>query len=1468
PKWMVLDAVPVIPPDLRPLVQLDSGNFATSDLNDLYRRLINRNNRLKKLLELNAPEVIIRNEKRMLQQAADALFDNGRCRRPVLGSNNRPLKSLTDMIKGKQGRFRENLLGKRVDYSARSVIVVGPELKLHQCGLPKKIALELYQPFIIRKLKAMGKADTIKMAKKMLERRDESVWDILEEVVKGHPVLLNRAPTLHRMGIQAFEPVLVEGNAIKIHPLVCVPFNADFDGDQMAVHLPLSLEAQVEALTLLMSTHSVFSPSHGSPVISPTQDMVLGIYYLTVVEHGTTWAKAKAFSDTAESIQAFQHDRVKIHSPIVVRLPHSRRVVWVDRDGSRTSGVPARGRVDTTVGRVLFNDFLPPGMPFYNMELKKKGISDVIADCHRLLGKEVTLRLLDTIKEEGFKAATLAGISIGKDDLRVPGRKVEIIDRAEKEAGNIEKAFLKGYLSEGERDNQLIDVWTTAREEVGKEMMKELHTDVRDGKPYLNPLYLMADSGARGSAEQIRQLAGMRGLMSKPSGKIIKTPIKANFREGLSVPEYFGSTHGARKGLADTALKTSDAGYLTRKVVDVAQCVTITTHDCGTIKGITKKALSRVAGDGFDVPLERLLIGRVARVNVVDPITDEIVVRENELITEDIARRIASSRDKGGLGYENEKVLVRSPLTCEAKQGVCALCYGMDRSTGKLAEQGLAVGVIAAQSIGEPGTQLTMRTFHTGGVGTKFVEESRIISKTAGRVAFRNLFVAKNKEGSTVVLKDNGEILVEDEKGRELEAYPVSMGSSVLVAEGDKISKNTVVAERDPHNRIILAEKSGFVHWQEIWTKEEVKRGDGKEETMRIEVDAKSGIRRRLIIEHKGAYHPTVAIKSSKELDSPTLCIANMPEKAYIEVEDAHEVGAGDLLAKIPREIARTQDITGGLPRVTELLEARKPAEPAVLSEIDGIVEVGERRRGKRTIVVRSDQLSQCDGDLQLENLIVKSNPQGQLVVSGGAAHVTVLDKSGESLQRVNGFPGTVFNAALFHAADMGGEGGKKRKSKAGIIDIAAVAGNKGRLTFNNFVGKASAGPRLEVVGTGGEAVITVPVGGGVTMAGADIESGAVVFSKAGPVHESRAERRKKKKAELADADVRAGRKGVVTFRDLTVKSNLRGQLVVSGSGGVVVVRDSSGSIIEKIETPEGAILNGAVFGELDFSGSHMDEGEERVKTPSLADMTADGGGVTFSNAVARTDTHGRLVFSGSAGLAAIAIRTRPDMCFDVSPVKTGTAVFSLYQEHLVPHGRHVRVHTGDRIRAGEPLIDGLLVPHDVLRISGLEKLQEYLLREVQNVYRAQNVTIDDKHVEIILMQMLRFLKIKSQGDSNLLPGTIVDKTRFETEKRAVQTKKGELPKAEPVLLGITKATLRSESFIAAASFQETTKVLAEAAIAARRDDLVGLKENVILGHMIPAGTGFPLYMRMDVMKHVPETTQEIALNLADREAV
>ncbi len=1105
PDWMILDTVPVIPPDLRPLVPLDGGRFATSDLNDLYRRVINRNNRLKKLLELRAPEVIVRNEKRMLQEAVDALFDNGRHGRPVLGSGNRPLKSLSDMLKGKQGRFRQNLLGKRVDYSGRSVIVVGPELKLHQCGLPKKMALELFEPFIIKKLRERGFVHTIKSAKRMVEKERLEVWDILEEVIKNHPVMLNRAPTLHRLGIQAFEPVLVEGKAIRIHPLVCAAFNADFDGDQMAVHVPLSVEAQIECRILLLSVNNIFSPADGRPVATPTQDIVLGCYYLSKEKKGVR-GQGLVFSNPEEAIIAQSDREADLHAKVKVRI----------------NGV----RIETTIGRIIFNQVLPEGTPFFNELLTKSKLNGVIADCYKRTGHHRTIQLLDDLKDLGFEYATLAGISISLDDLKIPGKKAQLLEKAQERVSKVEEQYRRGVITEGERYNNIIDIWTQTTDDVADSVFSDL--DI------FNPIFMMADSGARGSKQQIRQLAGMRGLMAKPSGEIIESPIKANFREGLTMLEYFISTHGARKGLADTALKTADSGYLTRRLIDVAQDVIINLEDCGTVKGIFIEAI--VEGDEIVVSLRERIIGRVALDNIVNVVTDETVVEAGHEILDEMAKKIEES----GI----DKIKIRSVLTCESKRGVCAKCYGRNLATGRLVELGEAVGIIAAQSIGEPGTQLTMRTFHIGGTASRIVAESSIKAKNSGLMKYHAIKTVEVKNGTFVILNRNSQVSIHDDSGRELERHAVPHGGYLKVADGGKVQKGQTFIEWDPYTSSIFTEVEGTVKYEDII----------EEVTMHKQLDSATGNVERVIIEHRGEHHPQILMLDHKK---DVLAIYPIPSGAHIVVDDSDKVHAGDLIAKTPRKITKTKDITGGLPRVAELFEARRPKDPAIISEIDGIIEFGESRKGHRRVIVKS-----------------------------------------------------------------------------------------------------------------------------------------------------------------------------------------------------------------------------------------------------------------------------------STGMK---------------------------KEYLIPHGKHLNVYKGDFVFSGSQLVDGPVVPQDILKISGERKLQEYLVNEVQEVYRLQGVTINDKHIEVIVRQMLRKVKIADSGDTEFLVGMQVDRFKLQAENDRVIKLKKDPAKAEPMLLGITRASLSTESFISAASFQETTRVLTEAAASGKRDYLLGLKENVIMGHLIPAGTGFAGQRRVEIVRHVEEENKKKA---------
>ena len=1119
PEWMILEVIPVIPPDLRPLVPLDGGRFATSDLNDLYRRVINRNNRLKRLLELNAPEIIIRNEKRMLQEAVDALFDNGKRGRTILGANKKPLKSLSDMLRGKQGRFRQNLLGKRVDYSGRSVIVVGPELKLHQCGLPKKMALELFKPFIYHRLEEKGLVTTIKSAKKMLEKERPEVWDVLDEVIREHPVMLNRAPTLHRLGIQAFEPVLIEGKAIQLHPLVCAAFNADFDGDQMAVHVPLSVEAQSEARILMMSTNNILSPANGKPIIIPTQDIVLGIYYMTR-ERPYVKGEGKVFSNPEEVRIAYDANEVDLHARMKVRL-----------DGEL---------VETTVGRVLLKEILPEEIPFrlINKVMKKSELANLIDYCYRYGGDKKTVLLSDRLKGLGYYYATLAGISISLDDMLIPSNKEKLLREAQQEIERVQEQYTEGLITDGERYNKVIDIWAQVTENIAGVMLKELGNEEvvtpsgeKQTTESLNPIYIMADSGARGSAQQVRQLAGMRGLMAKPSGEIIETPITANFREGLTVLQYFISTHGARKGLADTALKTANAGYLTRRLVDVAQDVVIRENDCGTLDGIEVESL--VEGGEIIESMKERILGRVALEEIRDPFSNEVVAKGNEEIDETLADRIED------IGID--KVKIRSVLTCKSKQGVCALCYGRDLARGRLVGVGEAIGIIAAQSIGEPGTQLTMRTFHIGGTASRRAEQTTLECRIDGRVKFINLKSVKNREGNLIVMNRNGEIAILDENGRERRRYSVIYGAKLRVKDGQKVKEGEILAEWDPYSIPVLTEVSGRVKFGDII--------EGA--TMQEQVDEFTGLSRKVITESKDAeLRPRISMKDEKGRTmnlpgSASQARYLLPVGANIFISEGDMVEAGDVIVKIPRETTKTKDITGGLPRVAELFEARKPKEYALISDIDGTVEFGKDLKGKRKVVIRPD-----------------------------------------------------------------------------------------------------------------------------------------------------------------------------------------------------------------------------------------------VGEP---------------------------------------------------------------KEYMIPKGKHVSVHEGDFVKAGEALMDGPSNPHDILRVLGDKALARYLVDEIQEVYKLQGVKINDKHIEVIVRQMLKRVKIREVGDTHFLVDDQVEKFVFEEENARIMEEGGKPAEGEPLFLGITKASLITDSFISAASFQETTKVLTQAAVAGKVDNLKGLKENVIMGRLIPAGTGLSKYRQLEL---------------------
>jgi DNA-directed RNA polymerase subunit beta' len=1152
PEWMILSVLPVIPPELRPLVPLDGGRFATSDLNDLYRRVINRNNRLKKLIELHAPDVIVRNEKRMLQEAVDALFDNGRRGRVLRGANNRPLKSLSDALKGKQGRFRQNLLGKRVDYSGRSVIVVGPELKLHQAGLPKKMALELFKPFIYHRLEQRGHCTTIKQAKELVEQQDPVVWDILEEVVKDHPILLNRAPTLHRLGIQAFEPVLVDGKAIKIHPLVCTAFNADFDGDQMAVHIPLSPEAQIESHVLMLSSHNILSPAHGAPIAVPTQDMVLGLYYLTKARLGTK-GEGKKFASVEDVLIAYEMGEVETQTPITLRYTGKVLDLATARDPQDLLHIEPveyhKTDMETTVGRVLLNDIMPPEMPFINGLLKKKGLTQLVQYCYLKLGLQTTVKLLDDIKDLGFMAATKAGVSIGIDDMVVPESKPRLVREAERQVVEVQNQYQEGAITQGERYNKIIEIWNKVTDEVSAEMFRVMEADDKAGK--LNPIYIMADSGARGSRQQIRQLSGMRGLMAKPNGEIIETPITANFREGLNVLQYFISTHGARKGLADTALKTADSGYLTRRLCDVAQDVIVGEYDCGTTDGIYVEPIIE-SGEIIEHLRDRI-VGRVALEDLKD-YEGNILVHANEEITEELAQQI----EDAGV----DRVKIRSVLTCESRRGVCQLCYGRNLATGRLVERGEAVGILSAQSIGEPGTQLTMRTFHIGGAAAAGVEQNKQEARYDGFARYININTVRTAQGEIVAMNRTGLLAVVDEKGRERERYQVVYGAKILVENGAKVEAGQTLLEWDPFAFSILTEVSGVVHFKDII----------ENLTYHEQVDEVTGLSQWVIIDSQDEKRlPTIIVRpegGTRHDEKKYL----LPTNAHLLVRDGSVVHAGDVLAKIPRATTKTKDITGGLPRVVELFEARKPREAAVMSEINGVVRIGDVVKGHR---------------------------------------------------------------------------------------------------------------RVTVVG---------------------------------------------------------------------------------------------------------------------------DDGSER--------------------------------------------------------------------EYLIPRGVHLSVQDGERVKAGDPLMDGPRNPHDILRVLGEKEVQKYLVNEIQEVYRLQGVNINDKHLEVIVRQMLRWVKVDDIGDTDFLPEEVVDKFKFREENERVRQAGGRPAVGSPVLLGITKASLSTDSFISAASFQETTRVLTEAAISGKVDYLRGLKENVIMGRLIPAGTGMEYYRRTKIagedLVEEPVQEQDVLmsepLNLYDEE--
>lgn len=1281
PEWMVLKVVPVIPPDLRPLVPLEGGRFATSDLNDLYRRLINRNNRLKKLMDIQAPEVILRNEKRMLQEAVDALIDNGRQGSAVRGKSRRPLKSLSDSLKGKQGRFRQNLLGKRVDYSGRSVVVVGPELKLHECGLPKSMALELFKPFILSKLEEKGFTQTVKSAKKFVEKEKPEIWDLLEEIIRDHPVILNRAPTLHRLGIQAFYPRLVEGKAIQIHPLVCSAFNADFDGDQMPVHVPLSYEAQMEAHNLMLAPNNILKPSNGEPVASPSQDMVLGCNYLTKLRPGAK-GEGMLFSSPEEVIIAYDHKKVALNAQIACRIPPQEEhlkfaegdsvkagdeiavipkfspdpdvlseeeplVITAGRAGSIHYGEydPDRSILEvqllsstgetvlanmevpgvmiwTTVGRVLFNEGIPDGMPFYNEVMKKRSLSDLISLSFKRKGLKATALFLDELKTFGFEFATQAAISIGMDDLIVPSEKPDLINTARKEVDKVNAARQKGLVTEGERYNKVIDIWNRMQDEVTEALFRVLlRTDYG-----FNPLALMVDSGARGSKDQIRQLAGMRGLMSKPQKRltgqeIIETPILSNFKEGLSVLEYFISTHGQRKGLADTALKTADAGYLTRRLVDVAQDVIITELDCGTIRGVERTALKE--GEDIVIPLRERIRGRVAAEDIYDPVTDTILVEAGEEISDEMAFQIED------LGLE--VVHIRSVLTCESRHGVCSKCYGRDLAVNRTVQVGEAVGIIAGESIGEPGTQLTLRTFHIGGTASRISEQSQVRSRYGGRVEFKHIRAIEDPEGESegIVLNRTGEILITDDDGIE-HNFKVPYGAKLRVKHRTKVEPKSMLYEWEPYINPILSDVSGIIEYDDIV----------EDRTAKMEVDESTMTKQLVVLDFRDrALHPKILVKNEK---GKLLGAYSMPTDAHLLVDEGDEIKAGQPIAKLMRSISKTRDITGGLPRVAELFEARKPKDPAIISEIEGVVRFPQetsRKTGTKVEVIGVD------------------NPE---------------DLRGEVIEEIKG-----------------------------------------------------------------------------------------------------------------DEPVKIGRRFRVSLKE--------GKLKI-----------------------------------------------ERKKRSRYAKVSIDP----------RIEPDGSVVYELTSSRL---VRHLPDgTAFLEAAPHVGRDVY----DYVIPRGRHILVQENDKVVAGQKLCDGPVIPHDILRVLGDRAVQEYLLNEIQEVYRLQGVSLDDKHIEVIVRQMLRKVRVESSGDTKFLEDEEVDRGRFFEENRRIIAQGGTPANFEPLLLGITRSSLTPDSFLSAASFQQTTRVLTEAAVTGQIDELRGLKENVIIGRLIPAGTGFAKYRRIRPVDNVSEENE------------
>ncbi len=1333
PEWMILDVIPVIPPDLRPLVPLDGGRFATSDLNDLYRRVINRNNRLKRLIELSAPDIIIRNEKRMLQEAVDALFDNGRRGRPLTGPNKRPLKSLSDMLKGKGGRFRQNLLGKRVDYSGRSVIVVGPELRLHQCGLPKYMALELFKPFIYNKLEERGYTTTIKSAKKMVEKERPEVWDILDEVIKEHPILLNRAPTLHRLGIQAFEPILIEGKAIQLHPLVCMAYNADFDGDQMAVHIPLSVEAQVEARTLMMSTNNILSPAHGKAVIAPTQDIVLGLYSVTRDRTGAL-GEGKVFSNPDFVRIAYDQDGVELQARIKVRM---------DRE-----------LVETTVGRVLLYEIVPPEIPFsdVNRTMKKKELGGLIDSAFLKAGNKSTVIFADRLKDMGFEHGTEAGISIGIQDMMIPESKVRLLDEAQSVLQEIQDQYTKGLITDGERHNKVVDTWAAVTDEVANEMF----TNLSESDQGFSPIFMMADSGSRGSAQQIRQLAGMRGLMAKPSGEIIETPITANFREGLSVLQYFISTHGARKGLADTALKTANSGYLTRRLVDVAQDCIVSEHECGTIDGIEMGPL--VEGGEIIEGLGERVLGRVALDDIRDPFSDEVVIPAGGEINEERIKLIEES----GI----ERVWVKSALTCQTRRGICISCYGRDLARGLMVNIGEAVGIIAAQSIGEPGTQLTMRTFHIGGTASRRAEQTTLTPRNEGTLRYINLKTVVNREGDLVVMNRNGEVAIVDSpepgRERERERYPVVYGAKFKKKDGTKVKPGELIAEWDPYTVPILTEVGGTIKF-----------GDIDDKTMQEKVDERTGLSTRVIIDFRDpSVRPRISIKHDVKRDVEEVA-KNIEEKF------------GEWRTSLHRSVGASK----------------------------GRVVKTAQERAWFTLINPFGHLTDEDINAHFGSLEDKLN-----------------DKCGE-------LPDLIFKTL---------EGCLEEKKARQVIEKASENASEIVKTslepgIRDEVEPLSISEVLRALGggvAGGTAVKLV-----IRSTPISVAAGLIIFGLLRYRSESKALVEDVKAT--MDSLAKPAEDILEIFVDEIIKV-LRG-LNESAFKTVNKTAKLSNGLDARYILPVGSNINVA-------DGQHVEAGDVLAKIPRETTKTKDitGGLPRVAELFEARKPKEFAVISEIEGAVSFGKDTKGKRKVVITP-DVGDP-----REYLIPRGKHISVREGDYVRAGEALMDGSANPHDILGVLGEKDLAKSLVDAVQEIYRLQGVRIHDKHIEVIVRQMMRRVTVTQVGGSDFLVGEQVEKWRFQEETEKVLAAQGKPPEAKSLLMGITKASLSTDSFISAASFQETTKVLTEAAINGKVDMLLGLKENVIMGRLIPAGTGNPTYTQIEA-ESVETTAEEQA---------